>query len=127
MSSSITLLLSSSSHLHVVVLMKEDRALVHVFFCCFGEENFSVMGWKHLRLCSKPFFVKTNFWANIAYPMLYLVELAFFRYQDRVIRSSIAQDMNDTVGEVKTANNRTSEHSTISIKSYTEFLDMKML
>ena len=40
---SITLLLSSSSHLHVVVLMKEDRALVHVFFCCFGEETFSVL------------------------------------------------------------------------------------
>ena len=43
------------------------------------------------------------FWANITYAMLYLVQLAFFWYQDRVIRSSVAQDMNDTVGEVKTA------------------------
>ena len=35
--------------------------------------------------------------------------------------------MNDTVGEVKTANNRTSENSKISIKSYTGFMDMKIL
>ena len=57
----------------------------------------------NLRLCSKLFFDKTNFWENIAYPMLYLFELSFFWYQDRVIRSSVAQDMNDTVREVKTA------------------------
>ena len=62
---------SFSSHLHVVVLMKEDRDLVHAFFWCFVKKNSCCFkNCENLRLCSKHFFNKTIFWANIAYPML---------------------------------------------------------
>src|ERR1044072_5609584 len=108
--------------------MMENVKNAHVFEikgCSWCRNLFCFMCWKNLRLCSKPFFGKTNFWANIAYPMLYLVELAFFWYQNRVIRSSVAQDMNDTVGDVKLPDSRISLDSKISIERYTWFLDIK--
>ena len=61
------------------------------------------MCWKDCRLCTKRLIDKMNFWVFMAYPMLYLSELDNIWCRFRVIRSFVAQDMNDTVGDVQAA------------------------